>query len=107
LPAHTAPLCDRLRPADHAVRDESSSAFVLAREDQDRIAFGDALATIHCLLRTINFHGARANETKLSYRRWKQAFFYSQRASLNPQLLGNGQRPAPCLVLWMLASSIG
>jgi hypothetical protein len=33
------------------VRDEIRSAFVLAGEDEDRIAFADVLATIHRLLR--------------------------------------------------------
>jgi hypothetical protein len=43
--------CDRFGRGDHAARDETRPAFVLAREDEDRIAFGDVLATIHRLLR--------------------------------------------------------
>ena len=44
-------LCDRFGRGDNAARDETWPAFVLAREDEDRIAFGDVLATIHRLLR--------------------------------------------------------
>src|SRR5215208_3592279 len=43
--------CDRFGRGDDAARDEARPAFVLAREDEDRIAFGDVLATIHRLLR--------------------------------------------------------
>ena len=51
LPGDPAFLCDRFGQSDHAARDETWPAFVLAREDEDRIAFGDVLATIHRLLR--------------------------------------------------------
>src|SRR5438552_9842528 len=51
LPGDPAFLCDRSRRGDAAARDETWPAFVLAREDEDRIAFGDVLATIHRLLR--------------------------------------------------------
>src|SRR5438067_6645854 len=51
LPGNPALLCDRFGRGDHAARNETWPAFVLAREDEDRIAFGDVLATIHCLLR--------------------------------------------------------
>src|SRR5438067_13878699 len=50
LPGDPAFLCDRLRRGDDAARDETWPAFVLAREDEDRIAFGDVLAAIHRLL---------------------------------------------------------
>jgi hypothetical protein len=50
LPGDPAFLCDRFGRVDDAARDETWPAFVLAREDEDRIAFGDVLATIHCLL---------------------------------------------------------
>ena len=51
LPGNPAFLCDRFGRGDDAARDETWPAFVLAREDEDRIAFGDVLATIHRLLR--------------------------------------------------------
>src|SRR5438067_1307739 len=47
LPGDPAFFCDRFGRGDDAVRDETWPAFVLAREDKDRIAFGDVLATIH------------------------------------------------------------
>jgi hypothetical protein len=51
LPGDPAFLCDRFGRGDDAARDETCPAFVLAREDEDRIAFGNVLATIHRLLR--------------------------------------------------------
>src|SRR5436309_947075 len=51
LPGDPAFLCHRLGRGDDAARDETWPAFVLAREDEDRIDFGDVLATIHRLLR--------------------------------------------------------
>src|SRR4029453_17397366 len=42
--------CGRPGRDDLAARDETWPAFVLAREDEDRIAFGDVLATVHRLL---------------------------------------------------------
>src|SRR5439155_21744130 len=51
LPGNPAFLCDRFDRGDDAARDETWPALVFAREDEDRIAFGDVLATIHCLLR--------------------------------------------------------
>src|SRR5213079_686244 len=51
LPGDPAFLCDRFGRGDDAARDETWPSFVLAREDEDRIAFGDVLATIHRLLR--------------------------------------------------------
>jgi hypothetical protein len=51
LPGDPAFFCDRFGRGDDAARDETWPAFVLAREDEDRIAFGDVLATIHRLLR--------------------------------------------------------
>jgi hypothetical protein len=51
LPGDPAFLCDRFGRGDDAARDETWPAFVLAREDENRIAFGDVLAAIHRLLR--------------------------------------------------------
>jgi hypothetical protein len=51
LPGDPAFLCDRFGRGDEAARDETWLAFILAREDEDRIAFDDVLATIHRLLR--------------------------------------------------------
>src|SRR6266480_3012126 len=62
LPGDPAFLCDRFGRGDDAARDETWRSFVvalcpttrnsgLARENEDRIAFGDVLATIHRLLR--------------------------------------------------------
>src|SRR5438067_3239166 len=50
LPGNPAFLCDRFGRGDDAARDETWPALVFAREDKDRIALGDVLATIHCLL---------------------------------------------------------
>jgi len=44
-------LCNRFSRRDDAGRDETRSAFVLAREDEDCLAFCDVLATVHRLLR--------------------------------------------------------
>ena len=51
LPGDPGFLCDRFGQRDDAAGDETRPAFVLAREDEDRVAFGDVLATIHRLLR--------------------------------------------------------
>ena len=51
LPGDAAFLCDRFNRGHNAARDETWPPFVLAREDKDRIALGDVLATIHRLLR--------------------------------------------------------
>ena len=51
LPGDPALLCDRFGRGDDAARDETWPAFVLAREDEDGIAFGDLLAAIHRFLR--------------------------------------------------------
>src|SRR5215468_8749762 len=51
LPDDPALLCDRFGRGYDADRDETRPPFVLAREDENRIAFGDLLATIHRLLR--------------------------------------------------------
>jgi hypothetical protein len=51
LPGDLAFFCDRFGRGDDAARDETWPTFVLARKDEDRIAFGDVLATIHRLLR--------------------------------------------------------
>ena len=37
--------------SDNATRDETLPTFVLARKDEDRVAFGDVLAAIHRFLR--------------------------------------------------------
>ena len=50
LPGNPAFLCDRTGRGDDATCNETWPAFVLAREDEDRIAFGDLLATVHRLL---------------------------------------------------------
>ena len=50
LPGNPAFLCDRFGRGDDAARDETWPALVFAREDEDGIAFGDVLATIHRLL---------------------------------------------------------
>src|SRR5258708_36038951 len=42
-------LWDRFRGGDDAARDQTRPAFVFTGEDEDRIAFGDALAAIHRL----------------------------------------------------------
>jgi hypothetical protein len=52
LPGDPAFFCNRFGRGDDVARDQTWPAFVLAREDEDRIAFGDVLATIHRLLRT-------------------------------------------------------
>src|SRR5437773_4377671 len=62
LPGDPAFLCDRIGRGDDAARDETWRSFVvalcpttrnsgLARENENRIAFGDVLAAIHRLLR--------------------------------------------------------
>jgi hypothetical protein len=51
LPGDPAFLCDHFGRGYDAARDEAWPAFVLAREDEDRIAPGDVLAAIHRLLR--------------------------------------------------------
>src|SRR5438067_10525278 len=51
LPHDPAFFCDRFGRGNDAASDETWPALVLAREDEDRIAFGDVLATIHRLLR--------------------------------------------------------
>ena len=51
LPSDPAYFCDRFGRGNDAARDETWSAFVFAREDEDGTAFGDVLATIHRLLR--------------------------------------------------------
>ena len=95
LPGDPTFLCDRFGRGDDAARDETWPAFVLARENKDRIAFGDVLATIHRLLRaererlrpqianlgfsrehpphltpliSIAVHGVRPNENKINHR---------------------------------------
>jgi len=51
LPGDAAFLCDLFCRGHNAARDQTWPTFVLAREDEDRIASGDVLATIHRLLR--------------------------------------------------------
>jgi len=51
LPGDPPFFCDRFGRDDDPVRDKTRSPFILAREDEDPIALGDVLATIHRLLR--------------------------------------------------------
>jgi hypothetical protein len=51
LPGEAVLLRDRFGKSDNAARDEALSAFVLARENENGVAFGDMLAAIHRLLR--------------------------------------------------------
>jgi hypothetical protein len=51
LPGDPVFFCDRFGRSHNAARDETSPAFVLAREDEDGVAFGDVLAAIHRFLR--------------------------------------------------------
>ena len=51
LPGDPTFLCNRFGRGNDAARDETLAAFVLAREDKDRIAVGNALAAIHRLFR--------------------------------------------------------
>src|SRR6266853_427298 len=50
LPGDAALLRDRFGGSDNAARDEALPALVLAREHENRVAFGDMLAAIHRLL---------------------------------------------------------
>src|ERR1700757_4486012 len=45
-----ASLWDSFGRGDYTARDETRSTFVLTRENEDSVAFGDVLATIHRLL---------------------------------------------------------
>jgi hypothetical protein len=56
LPCDPAFFRDCFSPGNDAARDETRPVFVLAREDEDRIAFGDVLATVHRLLRAEREH---------------------------------------------------
>ena len=56
LPCDPAFLCDRFGRGHDAARDETRPAFVLAREDEDRIVFGDVFAAVHRLLRDEREH---------------------------------------------------
>src|SRR5882757_6622481 len=51
LPGDAALLRDRFGESDNAARDEAFPSLFLAREHEDRVAFGDMLAAIHRLLR--------------------------------------------------------
>ena len=51
LPGDPALLRDRFGGSDDAARDEALPALVLAREHENRVAFGDMLTAIHRLLR--------------------------------------------------------
>src|SRR5882757_4188496 len=51
LPGDAVLLRDRSGESDNAARDEASPALVLAREHENRVAFGDMPAAIHRLLR--------------------------------------------------------
>jgi hypothetical protein len=76
LPDDPAFLCDRFGRGDDAARDETWPAFVLAREDEDRIAFGDVLATIHRLLRPKR-ERFRLWIANLSFDRKRDAFHFA------------------------------
>src|SRR4029453_17037591 len=52
LPGDPAFLCDRFGRRHDAACDQTGPAFVLAREPENRVAFGDVLPAIHRLLRT-------------------------------------------------------
>src|SRR6266852_9611649 len=51
LPGDAALLRDCFGGSDNAARDEALPALVLAREHENRVAFGDVLTAIHRLLR--------------------------------------------------------
>ena len=74
LPRDASFLWDRLRRGDDALGDETQSAFVLAREDENRVACGDELATIHRLL--------RAERERLRSRIANLSFDHEHRAAL-------------------------
>jgi len=76
LPGDPAFLCDRFGRGDDAARDETWPAFLLAREDEDRIAFGDVLATIHRLLRPKR-ERLRLWIANLSFDRERDAFHFA------------------------------
>ena len=60
--------CDGFSRGNDAAGDETWPAFVLAREDEDRISFGDVLATIHRLL-SIERERLRTRIANLSFDR--------------------------------------
>ena len=51
LPEDAAFFWDRFGRSDRAARDKTLPALVLARKDENRVAFGNVLATVHRLLR--------------------------------------------------------
>jgi hypothetical protein len=51
LPGDAALLRNRFGGGDDPARDQALTAFVLAREHEDRVALGDLFAAIHRLLR--------------------------------------------------------
>jgi hypothetical protein len=93
LPENAGFLRDHFGGDDDAQRDKTLPAFVLARKDEDRVAFGDMLAAIHRLLRlkrerlrprivNLSFDREhRAMTDKISERREMRAF--SQPSTLN------------------------
>ena len=86
LPGDPAFLWDSFGRGDYTARDETWSAFVLASEDEDCIAFGDALTIIHRLLRVKDecFSGRVANPG-FDYKCYTRRFVRAQR--LSPRLL--------------------
>ena len=76
LPGDPAFLCDRFGRGDDAARDETWPALVLAREDEDRIAFGDVLTAIHRLLRPKR-ERLRLWIANLSFDRERDAFHFA------------------------------
>jgi len=51
LSGYVGLLRNRFGGSDNAARDEALPALVLARKYENRVAFGDVPAAIHCLLR--------------------------------------------------------
>ena len=86
LPGDPAFSCNRFGRGDDAAGDETWPAFVLAREDEDRIAFGDVLATIHRLLR---FEDERLR------RRIADLSFDREHHTLKCSVYGNGKPNGP------------
>ena len=86
LPGDPGLLCDRFGRGDDALRDETRPALILAREHKDRVARGDVLAAIHCLLRGKRecFSGGVGN-LGFDRKRYARRFVRAQR--LSPRLL--------------------
>jgi hypothetical protein len=72
LPENAGFLWDRFGGDDDASRNQTLSAFVLAREDEDRVASGDMLATVHRFL-CFECQPLRLRITDLSFDRERHA----------------------------------